>query len=139
MMQLTRTVIALVSVVVAFAACDDPVQMGVDEDLVGTYDLITYRGWPIPYSQSNDAFYHRGGTLELRRSGRFIKTELITGVTWTIHGDYFPRGERVALVQDDGVTYTFSRPRAGVLTDPGCSTRSKAKRWHRSISGSGTS
>ena len=48
MMQLTRTVLALVSVVVAFAACDDPVQIGVDEDLVGTYDLITYRGWPIP-------------------------------------------------------------------------------------------
>ena len=103
-MRLHQQLLSVFMSALLLAGCEDPVDVDIDPELVGTYHLLTYRGWPLPYFDV--PFLLQGGTLELLPNGRFIKSDSVFNTWEVVEGEYYPRGW-VALVDTHGATLSF--------------------------------
>lgn len=109
----------LVLLIVGLSGCDGPLSSDPHADLTGRYVLRLHKGWPLPYFDLRTQEVRVSGTLELKRGGRYEQIDDRAGLgELVIVGEFFPRGDRIALVSDEGMVESFSHE-DGILISEG--------------------
>lgn len=97
--------------VVGLGGCGEATQPDPFAELRGTYVLKMVEGWPLPYFDYRTQFQRTGGTLELKRGGRYEKNDDAGRLmSYVSTGDYRLQDGRLTLVSDSGheASYTYS-------------------------------
>lgn len=102
----------------ALAACDPSSGTGPDDqdiaEVSGSYEMVMFRTWPMPYFDLRTQESVTHGVLELKTSSEFLLVESGRwGQEWT-YGRFELEGDTVTLIESDGSENTYHYA-AGVL------------------------